>query len=385
MSSAFWSQSRSFGRRTWSCPSPRRASAPPDRPRAPPPRPAPAARAAPRAAEHVRHARHVRLVAELRGHDLGVEPTPKLGRRQRHIEAGLGRAGLGLFVEEHEHRLAAGPARAHQLEHLPVAEQVVADLLDRVELPVGTVPRDDHARVAALERVEVVDVEEVAHPAIDAEQVEGGGRDEVDRRLVRAKEAADLRDPRRVVTGVPILCRIGSPVMHPLDPLSADEIRAAVAVLAREQDVEPPRWRFGMIELREPAKDALGGGDAIAREAPSAAGTATTARPTRRWSRSATTASSRGSTAGRAGQLHRGRVPRVQRGAEAGSARDRGPRAARRRRPGPRAVRHLGLRRPARAGAAPRPAGRLDRRGGHNEGGRTPTRTRSAACTSWST
>ena len=45
---------------------------------------------------------------------------------------------------------------------------------------------------------------------------------------------------------------------HPLDPLSATEISAAVAVLAREQGVEPPRWRFGCIELREPAKDAPG-------------------------------------------------------------------------------------------------------------------------------
>ena len=45
---------------------------------------------------------------------------------------------------------------------------------------------------------------------------------------------------------------------HPLDPLSANEISAAVAVLAREQGVEPPRWRFGCIELREPAKDAPG-------------------------------------------------------------------------------------------------------------------------------
>ena len=45
---------------------------------------------------------------------------------------------------------------------------------------------------------------------------------------------------------------------HPLDPLSATEINAAVAVLAREHGVEPPRWRFGCIELREPAKDAAG-------------------------------------------------------------------------------------------------------------------------------
>ena len=40
---------------------------------------------------------------------------------------------------------------------------------------------------------------------------------------------------------------------HPLDPLTADEIRAAVAVLRRERGVGDG-WRFASIELREPAK-----------------------------------------------------------------------------------------------------------------------------------
>jgi primary-amine oxidase len=40
---------------------------------------------------------------------------------------------------------------------------------------------------------------------------------------------------------------------HPLDPLSADEIRQAVAILRRDRGVGP-RWRFGWIELAEPRK-----------------------------------------------------------------------------------------------------------------------------------
>ena len=40
---------------------------------------------------------------------------------------------------------------------------------------------------------------------------------------------------------------------HPLDPLSADEIRTAAAILRREQGVGE-RWRFASIELREPSK-----------------------------------------------------------------------------------------------------------------------------------
>ncbi|HEX2409752.1 MAG TPA: primary-amine oxidase [Solirubrobacteraceae bacterium] len=56
---------------------------------------------------------------------------------------------------------------------------------------------------------------------------------------------------------------------HPLDPLSAEEIRAAAAILRRDQGVTE-RWRFASIELREPSKDAVRDftpGDPIAREA----------------------------------------------------------------------------------------------------------------------
>ena len=41
---------------------------------------------------------------------------------------------------------------------------------------------------------------------------------------------------------------------HPLDPLTAAEIRQVAAVLRRDRAVGP-RWRFASIELREPAKD----------------------------------------------------------------------------------------------------------------------------------
>ena len=45
---------------------------------------------------------------------------------------------------------------------------------------------------------------------------------------------------------------------HPLDPLSADEIRRVVAVLRREQGVGE-RWRIASIELREPSKAVVRG------------------------------------------------------------------------------------------------------------------------------
>ncbi len=44
---------------------------------------------------------------------------------------------------------------------------------------------------------------------------------------------------------------------HPLDPLSADEFRAAAEILRRERSVVPPAWRFASIELAEPDKAAM--------------------------------------------------------------------------------------------------------------------------------
>ena len=42
-------------------------------------------------------------------------------------------------------------------------------------------------------------------------------------------------------------------IPHPLDPLTADEVRQAAAILRRDRGVSE-RWRFASIELREPAK-----------------------------------------------------------------------------------------------------------------------------------
>ena len=56
---------------------------------------------------------------------------------------------------------------------------------------------------------------------------------------------------------------------HPLDPLTAGEIRQAAAILRRDRGVGAS-WRFASIELREPAKDALAAleaGDAAGRDA----------------------------------------------------------------------------------------------------------------------
>jgi Cu2+-containing amine oxidase len=45
---------------------------------------------------------------------------------------------------------------------------------------------------------------------------------------------------------------------HPLDPLTAEEIRTAVAIVRSERGVTE-RWRFASIHLKEPSKQALAG------------------------------------------------------------------------------------------------------------------------------
>ncbi|HZZ52697.1 MAG TPA: tyramine oxidase, partial [Trebonia sp.] len=56
---------------------------------------------------------------------------------------------------------------------------------------------------------------------------------------------------------------------HPLDPLSADEIRRVSAIVRRDRGVGAG-WRFASIELKEPAKadlPALESGELTGRDA----------------------------------------------------------------------------------------------------------------------
>ena len=56
---------------------------------------------------------------------------------------------------------------------------------------------------------------------------------------------------------------------HPLDPLTAEEIRQAAAILRRDREVGVvgSGWRFASIELKEPGKAALAAGEATGRDA----------------------------------------------------------------------------------------------------------------------
>ena len=53
---------------------------------------------------------------------------------------------------------------------------------------------------------------------------------------------------------------------HPLDPLTAGEIRQVAQILRRDRELGDS-WRFASIELAEPAKDLLAAGGVTSREA----------------------------------------------------------------------------------------------------------------------
>ena len=76
---------------------------------------------------------------------------------------------------------------------------------------------------------------------------------------------------------------------HPLDPLSAGEIRQAVAVLRRDRGVDEA-WRFASIEVKEPSKDAVREFDSAEPADPSGPATSAASAPPREaravcWSR----------------------------------------------------------------------------------------------------
>ena len=53
---------------------------------------------------------------------------------------------------------------------------------------------------------------------------------------------------------------------HPLDPLTAGEIRQVAQIVRRDRELGDS-WRFASIELAEPAKDVLAAGQVTSREA----------------------------------------------------------------------------------------------------------------------
>ncbi len=80
-------------------------------------------------------------------------------------------------------------------------EQIVIDVLDRVELRMGLLARHEHVGMAPVVAVNVADEFEIPDPFVYAEQVEVGGAHEVDGRLVAMEEPAYLGNIAELLGG----------------------------------------------------------------------------------------------------------------------------------------------------------------------------------------
>ena len=101
---------------------------------------------------------------------------------------------LRLCVQHHKAGLATGTPAGDELKCLGITQEVVAHIAHGLKIDAVAPPGDEHARMYALERVKVRQVEEVSYPAVDAQQVERGRRDEVQRYGVGVKERAYVRE-----------------------------------------------------------------------------------------------------------------------------------------------------------------------------------------------
>ena len=107
--------------------------------------------------ERVRHRRHAGLVADAHGLDLVVAAGAQLGLGEPDLGAQLLGQFLGLLVEHQEDELRPAAAPIHQVDDILVLEQVVVDVLDRLELGMGFLGRREDVRMAPVEAVQVID------------------------------------------------------------------------------------------------------------------------------------------------------------------------------------------------------------------------------------
>jgi hypothetical protein len=92
----------------------------------------------------------------------------QLHGRVHDLQPRLAREGLRLLVHHHEASLATGPSAGDELECLGIAQEVVAHVSHGLEINAVPPPGYEHARMYALKRVKVRQVEEVSYPAVDA-------------------------------------------------------------------------------------------------------------------------------------------------------------------------------------------------------------------------
>jgi len=112
-------------------------------------------------------------------------------RRQRDLEPKLLGKLLGLFIEHDQDKQAPAALRDPGPDFL-VAQEIVVHILDRAEFMRSMLARHRDLGVGSVESIEEIDIFEFVDPAPEAEEVVGGGREEIDRRLVVPEKFVDI-------------------------------------------------------------------------------------------------------------------------------------------------------------------------------------------------
>ena len=80
------------------------------------------------------------------------------------------------------------------INNILVLQQIVVDVLNRFKFRVWLPGWHDHLGMPAIKAIDVADELEIPHPLVNAEQIEIGGRNEIDRPLIAVHDHAKVRD-----------------------------------------------------------------------------------------------------------------------------------------------------------------------------------------------
>jgi hypothetical protein len=143
-------------------------------------------------AEDIWNARYARSLGNSRRLDFVVDLRPKFRRGKAHLQSGALAQALGLLIKHQEYRFAAGAALLDEFDNFRMAQEIVVDVLNRLERFVISFGRDIYMGMRAVKAVDGANEVEVANPFIHAQQVEIRRTNEVHRLGVSMKETANV-------------------------------------------------------------------------------------------------------------------------------------------------------------------------------------------------
>ena len=134
--------------------------------------------------------RHTRLVANAHGFDLVVAACAKGCLGKPHLATQLFDQAFRFLIEHQENEMRLATAPFDQINDLLVLQQVIVDILDRLEFRMRLLARAEDIGMTAVIGIDIGYVFEILAPFINAKQVEIGGGNKIDRVFISMEIAA---------------------------------------------------------------------------------------------------------------------------------------------------------------------------------------------------